>query len=279
MHTRSTTSNRKPIGAKPIYTGECDLMNDVESGSKSYNSLPNDNGWKWKSRHQKASVSLTLGIFGIIFSMAGFILLVTIIQNECRPAILLRCGVDNFKSLPSARTKNHDYSAKCQFINLDMERYQRPQNIVPCGFDQYREFIYANVPFNYQARESTEIFRLPCNYSVRTYCPLEHAHTNARTSTLNIYPTGHTSVENVSLTCMEHPERSIMCIIILVSLVIISVIMVYNDVTNIFKTSYSEHKVHNTNGSKKNYNGKKSIYNMSNECIIVYPDGDYSIVE
>lgn len=140
------------------------------------------------TRSKHVSVCFTLGIIGIILSVCGLIILGITIPHQLKQPILLKCNVENFINDPKTRLPFHDYTTKCKFINLNP--IQDTTILGPCGFDQYHDIIYGRLPTNYQAKYNTipiregynkanielatDIFRLPCGYSVDTYCPSSH---------------------------------------------------------------------------------------------------------
>lgn len=263
------------------------VINDIDSeesmlySGKSYNNKCHGI-FKLNSRRQKTSVLLTLGIVGVIVSSLAIVMLIVHSQNDYRPVLLLECGVENFMDKPSHRPLHRDHTAKCRFINLNTDWYQRSSGNI-CGFDQRKDFIYANIPRSYQAKKNihghidnslaTEIFRLPCRYSIYNYCPLDDSpRGGARTATITVYPTGHRTINSLQATptplwkCVKHPMRVISLWITLIIVFTISICMVIYDICTIYGGLYG----------KNHYNIAIQYDNASN--IIVYTDEDYLAV-
>lgn len=239
----------------------------------------------WRNRHHKTSVVITLGIIGTILSGMGLVTIVYVTQNMHRPRVLLWCGVDNFMNPVSSRSPSHNDIAKCRFINLNPN--WNYQDLGPCGFDTSHDYLYAKVPKSYQAKtgSSVEIFTLPCNYSINTYCPSVDIG-NAHTSSLTVYPTGYSSIDKLventrsdsnptircMMQCMDYSLQSIGIFMTLVICFIISITMVIYDLHTIIKPTGHYNRDLEVESDEIN---PLSIDLTKKETFIVYPDGEY----
>lgn len=234
------------------------------------NSTAKHSAYQWKSRYTKSSIVLTAGILGIIFSATGLVMLAITAHATYRPTVLLQCDVENFRSPPYSRSEGHDYSTKCRFLNLDISWNYK--ELGPCGFDQFHDFVYANVPKGYQARTpvskcspgtnkvclDTEIFWLPCNYSIHKYCPIADAPSTAtRTSRLKVYPARVRSLVELMngglyqyrWQCMENTGQVVGHGLTLITVFVISLVMVMYDILPMI----------NYNGDTSNGNSRSGI--------------------
>lgn len=163
------------------------------------------------------NTSLTLAILSSIFSCLALIWLINITIDTAYMPVLVQCGVEDFKFEPINNIPSFDKIAKCRFINLNPAIYGSSSNVYKyntnyiynnhirgstCTFDTYKQYIYVHVPTTYWSKTpstvTTEIFKLPCQYNTKSYCPSQHIpNPSTHTSQLTVYPTGYHNISDI----------------------------------------------------------------------------------